>query len=267
LGYDIRSFGYDNKVIWSADAKKIKKLKNKIRLRRLAYENLVISTSQAAITGLITGIFEKFHSSFLEYIKFQQIYFVLERLYFLKIGHRLGFHDLLNVYFSGLDERLTFALDKFDQTVQLPESTANFFKKMDQLNYPEKEPHNFFHQSRMMIRTALTLVYGKYGYFATKEEDFLEYLAGCSAIKSGKNIIVIDDFITAYKTYYKLLKTDVTQYKCQKELFYGEKENKGYMVCEKCGGYYKLQPGESPDDFSDTCECGGELEFKRLLME
>lgn len=32
-----------------------------------------------------------------------------------------------------------------------------------------------------------------------------------------------------------------------------------YLVCNKCGGYYELQPGESPRDFSLECECGGHL--------
>jgi hypothetical protein len=32
-----------------------------------------------------------------------------------------------------------------------------------------------------------------------------------------------------------------------------------YLYCDKCGGYYILNPGESPDDFSDRCECGGHL--------
>lgn len=31
-----------------------------------------------------------------------------------------------------------------------------------------------------------------------------------------------------------------------------------YLQCNECGGYYKLQEGESPDDF-DCCQCGGEL--------
>lgn len=34
----------------------------------------------------------------------------------------------------------------------------------------------------------------------------------------------------------------------------------GYLVCDKCGGYYELQKGESRDDF-DICECGGKLEY------
>ena len=34
----------------------------------------------------------------------------------------------------------------------------------------------------------------------------------------------------------------------------------GYLVCEKCGGYYKLQKGESPEDF-ENCQCGGKLSY------
>lgn len=32
-----------------------------------------------------------------------------------------------------------------------------------------------------------------------------------------------------------------------------------YLVCNKCGGYYELQPGESPEEFNLECECGGHL--------
>jgi hypothetical protein len=33
-----------------------------------------------------------------------------------------------------------------------------------------------------------------------------------------------------------------------------------YLICEKCGGYYKLKKGEKPNDF-ETCECGGTLRY------
>jgi hypothetical protein len=35
----------------------------------------------------------------------------------------------------------------------------------------------------------------------------------------------------------------------------------GLSLCKNCRGYYKLQPGESPDDFTDNCACGGELRY------
>lgn len=39
----------------------------------------------------------------------------------------------------------------------------------------------------------------------------------------------------------------------------------GYLVCNDCKGYYELQTGESPDDFTDECECGGKLEYRDSL--
>ena len=40
-----------------------------------------------------------------------------------------------------------------------------------------------------------------------------------------------------------------------------------YLVCDRCGGYYELQLGESPEDFSDKCECGGHLNYVQDLDE
>jgi Rad3-related DNA helicase len=40
----------------------------------------------------------------------------------------------------------------------------------------------------------------------------------------------------------------------------------GFLVCEKCGGYYKLQSGESPDDFEE-CQCGGRLKYYKYISD
>ncbi len=39
----------------------------------------------------------------------------------------------------------------------------------------------------------------------------------------------------------------------------------GYLVCDTCEGYYRLQPGEAPDDFTDECECGGKLKHQKTI--
>lgn len=39
----------------------------------------------------------------------------------------------------------------------------------------------------------------------------------------------------------------------------------GYLICDTCHGYYELKTGESPEDFSSKCECGGNLEFKSSI--
>lgn len=35
----------------------------------------------------------------------------------------------------------------------------------------------------------------------------------------------------------------------------------GFLGCKKCSAYYILNDGESPDDYSNTCECGGEIKY------
>jgi hypothetical protein len=39
----------------------------------------------------------------------------------------------------------------------------------------------------------------------------------------------------------------------------------GYLVCDKCEGYYELQQGEYAEDFTDRCDCGGKLRFVETL--
>jgi len=50
--------------------------------------------------------------------------------------------------------------------------------------------------------------------------------------------------------------------KSSKGLIKPKMKEQHFLVCDKCGGYYELQKGESPEDFSDECECGGHLEHK-----
>ena len=43
-----------------------------------------------------------------------------------------------------------------------------------------------------------------------------------------------------------------------------EDDNYGYLICDKCNGYYELKEGESLEDF-ESCECGGTLKFTKTL--
>ncbi|MGI6481890.1 MAG: zinc-ribbon domain-containing protein [Methanobacterium sp.] len=40
------------------------------------------------------------------------------------------------------------------------------------------------------------------------------------------------------------------------------RKDQKFLVCDQCGGYYQLQTGESADDFSNECDCGGHLLVK-----
>jgi len=39
-----------------------------------------------------------------------------------------------------------------------------------------------------------------------------------------------------------------------------------FIVCDDCGGYYKLEPGESLEDFAE-CQCGGHLRYAQSFEE
>ena len=47
---------------------------------------------------------------------------------------------------------------------------------------------------------------------------------------------------------------------CNAKLEQPDENTNGYLVCGECGGYYELQEGEDPEDFTE-CECGGQLIF------
>ncbi|MEN4017175.1 MAG: hypothetical protein PQ975_02800 [Methanobacterium sp.] len=253
-------FSFDKNVIAGGDTKKIRKYIDKMRLRNLAKKELIYWTSEGPTNRLIYGAFEGYKNAYIEYAHFSRIYLFLERLYCRVVGRKLGLFDLFNVYFSGLDESITFNLDKFDINTHTREPTAEFFKKLDKIKNPDQEVVNCEYEFRKIMRMSLSLKYGNFGSFARIEEEFVSYLAGCSAVNDDRSGLTIDDYITAYRTYYKLLKTDVTQYRCKRELFH-DYDYGGYLMCKECNGYYKLEEGEFPDDF-DKCQCGGELEYK-----
>ena len=37
----------------------------------------------------------------------------------------------------------------------------------------------------------------------------------------------------------------------------------GFLVCNKCKSYYKLNEGEFPEDYDNECDCGGKIEYKK----
>ena len=97
--------------------------------------------------------------------------------------------------------------------------------------------------------------------FPATENAFILFLAGCSAVNDKRPEIDENNVIKAYKTYYKLLTTDISKLVDKLWEAKSKDENNGYLVCQKCNSYYKLQPGESPEDFDSKCECGSELKY------
>jgi len=246
----------------------------KVRVVRLARENLRVG-------GLFTTIFTK---SMIAVKTILMIYSFIEYTYYMFSGRSSQWDDALNIYFSGLDERLIFALDRFDEVEleDLPEPTPEYFKMLRKARWKDKRAKKTYDKLTELMQETTNSVLDypdlnkwikRISTYKAMEDLFIRTIAGCSAVNDGRLEIEAEDVVRAYKTFFKLIETDVTKYKAIPERvqgidgYHGNVKHEGYLVCESCGGYYKLQPGESPDDFSDTCECGGELVYKTNLEE
>jgi len=242
------------------DADYLEKLEKLLRRRmlKIAFDNLRMG-------GFLTFIFT---DSVITVKNILTLYTFIESVYYMNLDRPANWDDTLNVNFSGLDERLIFALDDFD-TVNfddLPEPTPEYFQKLRKVRWDKKAKKLYEKLTRLMLETQ-DLVCEHTGftvwnsYYAPTEDVFIQVLSACSAVNDGRVEIEAEDVIRAYKTFFKLIKTNVTKYKAIPERIKWLEKQNGYLVCHDCGGYYQLQPGESPDDFSDTCECGGELKY------
>lgn len=233
----------------------------KYRLGILAHDNLRTG-------GLLTTIFTK---SIVVFKDLYTLYTFIECTYYMHKNH-LNKEDMLNIYFSGVDERIIFALDRFDEVDldDLPEPTSEYFQKLRNTRWEDKE---LFNKMKTLMGYMMDFVLDypdiwKYDstYRAT-EDLFIQFLAACNAVNNDRLGIGTEDTIRAYTTFFKLIKTDLTQYTAIPERIQDLDNHGGYLVCRKCGTYYQIPIGESPNDYSDTCECGGKLKYLGSLAK
>lgn len=102
-----------------------------VRIIRLAKENLRIG-------GLFTTLFTQ---SLIAVRTVIMIYLIIKYTYHTNINNPINWNDTLNIYFSGLDERIIFALDKFDEVEleYLPEPTPEYFQMLKKVRWGNKK--------------------------------------------------------------------------------------------------------------------------------
>jgi hypothetical protein len=246
---------------------------NQVRVLRLARENLHFG-------GFLTNIF--FSSPLLTSKQFIMIHIMIKYVYVIFSGRTSTWEDNLDILFSGLDEKLIFALDDFDKVElnDLPEPTTEYFQKLKKLKWQKKDSKILYNKlteftieikKYVLDYPDLDQVLGWITTYAVMENFFIINLAGCSAVNDDRLEVMGEDVVKAYKTFLKLLKTDVRKYKAIPERVQGidgykePLKKQGYLVCDKCKNHYKLESGESADGFEDVCDCGGHLVYKESI--
>jgi hypothetical protein len=59
-------------------------------------------------------------------------------------------------------------------------------------------------------------IFKKYSFkessFSIRQEEIVLFLAGCSAVKEERDVIITKDIFRAYKTLFKIIKTDISKF-------------------------------------------------------
>jgi len=202
-------------------------------------------------------------SELINYTSFYFFYPFLELVYSMNLERQLTADDVRKLFKSDIGERIVLNLEHFDEIKIVPELTSEFFQKLKKLKWKDRKTKNLNSKLERILSFYVFKNLGiTEGTFNAKQNEVKLFLAGCSAVNNEKDKIDENDVFTAYKTLFKIIKTDISK------LINGtpkQETSHGYLYCQECGGYYQLQPGESPDDFTDKCECGGKLKYQESI--
>ncbi|SCG84663.1 hypothetical protein [Methanobacterium congolense] len=175
--------------------------KGNIRVVNLARENL---SSPVLYFPPITDL--------VEFLTFYVMYRVFEDIYYVYKGSSLVHEDFIRLLYGGLDERVMRGLDQFDTLTNPQEVTAEYFLKLKKMNWKDKKVkklHGKLHELNCdkFIEEHKTVD----TKFTATEGAFILFLAACCAVNDDRLEIVEFDLLMAYKTYFKLLNTDITR--------------------------------------------------------
>jgi len=210
-------------------------------------------------------------SSLISFANLNALYSLLILTYYARVEKKLDRNDLRNIFRSGLDHSIIHALDRFDKVDEVQKTGSEFLIKLKNVQWESSDSKNLFNKLNYIKSLTGQDRFGLLYQLRPEgvEDDFILLIAGCSALNEKRGKINQYDVIRAYKTYFKLIKTDITKYKAKPELNMQndiKKTDNGFLVCEKCNGYYKLHEGEYPEDF-DKCQCGGKLKYYEDISE
>lgn len=108
-------------------------------------------------------------------------------------------------------ERLMSLLDDFDKPINFQPPDEEFYKKLKDVKWDKTAKKLFGKIDRLRGHIGVVKWVSDSSTFGTGENYSLTFLAACSAVNNGRNKILTEDVVVAYKTYLKLLNTDISK--------------------------------------------------------
>ncbi len=154
----------------------------------------------------------KFLSDLIDYNTFYFFFPFLEWIYSMYLGRQLQADDVETLFSSNLGEKIIFTLENFDRFEKYAKPTPKFFQELRELKWENKQTKKIYNE---LNKIASLFIFKEYNFkessFNIRQEEIVLFLAGCSAVKECRNKIITEDIFRAYKTYFKIIKTDISK--------------------------------------------------------
>lgn len=239
-----------------------KRWEEPINVLTSTYDRLPFTSSllRQAMSNNLTPEKSNIFSGSVDYFSFHNFYRFLERVYSMNLGRQLQAEDVKAIFSSDILEKIILGLENFDRVNSTNNLDDSFFHDIKEVKWTDKHTERFFDKLHDLMTSKIFKEIGTREIAFKREfKGIVKFLAVCSTVSKKNRYITTIDVITAYKTIFKIIKTDITP-------LVNKREYKGLLICSKCNGYYSLEDDEIPDDFT-YCRCGGTLIYVQSLEE
>lgn len=182
----------------------------------LSYNSMEIAFVSPLLINAYDNLQRKpkiFFSDLITYNKFYYFFPFLEWVYSMYVERKLESEDIRRIFGSNIGEKIVFALEDFDEIKEIPDITPEFFQKVGRINWKDKKVKKLYSK---LEKALCFLVFKSYGFkeagFNVRQIDIVLFLAGCSAVSEGKEKIDENNVFIAYKTLFKIIRTDISKF-------------------------------------------------------
>jgi len=220
----------------------------------------VSSLLTRAMSNNLTPEKSNVFSGSIDYFSFYHFYMFLEWVYSMNLGRYLQEEDVKAIFSSDIMERIISGMEDFDRINPPNKFDDRFFHDIKEVRWTDKHTEKFFDNLHELLTSkSFNDIENREASFKRELKRIVKFLAVCSTVNKEKIYITTTDIITAYRTLFKIIRTDIRD-------LVNKNEYKGLLICPMCNGYYNLGEDETPDDFIH-CSCGGTLTYVQSLEE
>ncbi len=171
-----------------------------LKLRQVKLASEVLKKPPLYISSL-TGVIVATH--------FEALFGLIREVDYAYIQKKLNHENTVKEH--DILERLMSLLNDFDKPVNFQPPNNEFYKELKGIKW-DKRGKKLFNKING-IRRDITIVkwVSDASTFGTGEGFALTFLAACNAVNQCRNKILPEDMVVSYKTYLKLLNTDISK--------------------------------------------------------